>query len=320
MSLFISPRSQAGKALPALLIVLLLGGIAAGGWWGWQYYQQLVKAKSQLAEQVVALNAQLSRQHGETQAALAALEKKQADLAAEQVRERRVLSDLQSGGQQQWLLNEARALASLASQRLLLTQDHHAALRLLQAADNVLVRLDTPEVLPAREALAVDMDALRAAAGADVQGAVLRLGALRQQVSALAVPATEAPPERDLPDVDLPWWQDALQRLPISVHHHEGPVPLPLNQEQAMLVRLTLDGSLQQAQLALMQGRAKAYQQAIDNARQTVSQWFRVDDPLAQHFSVTLKQMDQEQWSYRLPEIGRGLAAIEVLRQKGGGA
>ncbi len=199
------------------------------------------------------MKGELASQRSQVQAALSGLEKEQAKLAAQMTKDRAALTDLKSGGQRLWLINEARALASLASQRLLLTQDALAARRLLKAADETLARLDDPAVLPARKALALDMETLSGASQVDVQGMVLRLGALRELVVELAVPA-EASPERETPDVDQPWWQDVLDRMPVTVRRHEGAVPLPLSGEQASLVRLTLDGSLQQAQLALMQG------------------------------------------------------------------
>jgi uroporphyrin-3 C-methyltransferase len=235
-------------------------------------------------------------------------------------KDRAALTDLKSGGQRLWLINEARALASLASQRLLLTQDALAARRLLKAADETLARLDDPAVLPARKALALDMETLSGASQVDVQGMVLRLGALRELVAELAVPAEASPPERDTPDVDQPWWQDVLDRMPVTVRRHEGAVPLPLSGEQASLVRLTLDGSLQQAQLALMQGRAEAYGQAVENARSTLEQWFRDDDPRAAQMQATLKEMGGASVAQALPQIGNGLAAIEALKRKEGGA
>ena len=126
--------------------------------------------------------------------------------------------------------------------------------------------------------------------------------------------------ERDTPDVDQPWWQDVLDRMPVTVRRHEGAVPLPLSGEQASLVRLTLDGSLQQAQLALMQGRAEAYGQAVENARSTLKQWFRDDDPRAAQMLATLKEMGGASVAQALPQIGNGLAAIEALKRKEGGA
>ncbi|MGJ3257665.1 MAG: uroporphyrinogen-III C-methyltransferase [Alcanivorax sp.] len=312
---------QTGKSVWVVLVVLVvLAALGAGGWWGWQQFQQMQKEKAGLAGQISELKAAMASQRSDVQGALSSFEKKQAELSARMVKDRAVLSDMQSGGQTLWLVNEARALASLASQRLLLTQDASAARRLLKAADETLARLDDPKVLPARQALAMDMEKLSGAGQVDVQGMVLRLGALRQITAELAVPVEEAPPERDMPDVSQPWWQDVLDRLPINVRHHEGAVPLPLSAEQASLVRLTLDGSLQQAQLALMQGRAKAYQQALDNARTTLAQWFREDEPRAAQMRKALKELGGNSVAQALPEIGAGLAAIEELKRKEGGA
>lgn len=312
---------QTGAARWLVLVILILAGVvAAGGWLGWQEYQRLQSDKADVVGQMETLKAEMAVQRSDVQGALAAFEKKQIELAAQRVKDQAVLTDMKTGGQKLWLINEARALASLASQRLLLTQDAMAARRLLEAADGVLARLDDPSVLPARQALAVDMDKLSRAGKVDVQGMVLQLGALRQTVAELAVPTEEAPPERDLPDTSQPWWQDLLSRMPVSIRHHEGRVPLPLSAEQASLVRLTLDGSLQQAQLALMQGRGQAYQQALTNAELTLKQWFRSDDPRASHMLDVIAEMGGRQVAYVLPEIGDGLAAIEALKRKEGDA
>ena len=303
-----------------LVVLVVLVAIGAAGWWGWKEFQRLQGEKAGLADQVSDLRADMASQRTELQAALASFEKKQAERDAQRVKDREALADMQSGGQTLWLVNEARALASLASQRLLLTQDAMASRRLLKAADETLARIDDPAVLPARKALALDMEKLSSAGQVDVQGMVLRLGALRRLVAKLAVPVEAAPPERDLPDVSQPWWQDVLDRMPVTVRHHDGKVPLPLSAQQASLVRLTLDGSLQQAQLALMQGRGDAYRQALDNARLTLEEWFRKDEPQAAHMLKAIKELSGSQVAHALPEIGAGLAAIEELKRKEGGA
>ncbi|MCK0153662.1 uroporphyrinogen-III C-methyltransferase [Alcanivorax sp. S6407] len=312
---------QTGMTRWLVLVILILACvIGAGGWLGWQEYLRLQADKADVVGQMEALQADMAAQRSEVQGALAGFEKKQAELAAQRVKDQAVLTDMKTGGQKLWLINEARALASLASQRLLLTQDALAARRLLEAADGVLTRIDDPSVLTARQALAVDMDKLSRAGKVDVQGMVLQLGALRQTVAELAVPVEEAPPERDTPEVSQPWWQDVLDRMPVTVRHHEGRVPLPLSAQQASLVRLTLDGSLQQAQLALMQGRGEAYEQALSNAEMTLKEWFRNDDPRASHMREVIEEMGGRQIAYTLPEIGAGLAAIEALKRKEGGA
>ncbi|BAP15235.1 MAG: uroporphyrin-III methyltransferase [Alcanivorax borkumensis] len=312
---------QTGVSLLAVLLVLVvLVALGAAGWWGWQEFTRLKNEKSGLADQVATVKSELTSQHRQVQAALSDLEKRQAKLAAQMTNDRAALTDIKSGGQRLWLINEARALASLASQRLLLTQDTLAARRLLKAADEVLARLGDPAVLPARKALAMDMEILSGASQVDVQGMVLRLGALRELVVELAVPAEALPSERDQPGVDQGWWQSVIDRMPITVRRHDSAVPLPLSGEQAALVRLTLDGSLQQAQLALMQGRADAYRQAVESAESTLKQWFRGDDPRAAQMQTTLKEMSGAQVAQALPQIGNGLAAIEALKRKEGEA
>ncbi|MEQ3637341.1 uroporphyrinogen-III C-methyltransferase [Alcanivorax sp.] len=312
---------QTGVSLLAVLLVLVvLAALGAAGWWGWQEFTRLKSEKSGLADQVATVKGELTRQQREVQAALSDLEKRQSKLGAQMNRDRAALTDIKSGGQRLWLINEARALASLASQRLLLTQDALAARRLLKAADQTLARLDDPAVLPARKALALDMEILSGASQVDVQGMVLRLGALRELVAELAVPTEASPAERSEPDGDQSWWHDVMDRMPVTVRRHEGAVPLPLSGEQAALVRLTLDGSLQQAQLALMQGRAEAYRQAIENAQSTLKQWFRSDDSRTAHMQSTLKAMGGANVAQALPQIGNGLAAIEALKRKEGDA
>ena len=135
---------QTGMTRWLMLVILILAGvIGAGGWLGWQEYQRLQADKADVVGQVETLKAAMAAQRSDVQGALAAFEKKQAELAAQRIKDRALLTDMKTGGQKLWLINEARALASLASQRLLLTQDAMAARRLLEAADNDLPALMT---------------------------------------------------------------------------------------------------------------------------------------------------------------------------------
>lgn len=303
---------------PLLILLIVIAALAAGGWWGWQQWQRLEGDRAELGQRVDTLQQALQQQRQDTQQqrqALQTLRDQQDRMEATQARDRQALSDVKQGGQRLWLINEAESLASLASQRLLLTGDAKAARRLLQAADKTLARIDDPNVLPARRALAVDMEKLNGALQVDVESLVLRLGALQDLVPDLAVPAREKPPISDQPEANPGWWQSLLSHMPVQIRRHQGKVPLPLTDTQASLVRLTLEANLQQAELALMQSRSRAYKQAIANTRQTLHEWFRDDDARARQMLNALDELGSRQVEQAMPEIGAGLAAIRELKR-----
>ena len=83
-------------------------------------------------------------------------------------------------------LNEVEQVLVLASQQLALAGNVQAALAALQLADAKLARLDRPQLVPLRRALARDMDRLKAVPYVDVAGMSLqaRPGARRHRCAA----------------------------------------------------------------------------------------------------------------------------------------
>ncbi|GAA5131276.1 uroporphyrinogen-III C-methyltransferase [Alloalcanivorax gelatiniphagus] len=317
-------RRQQGLSLwPLLVLIVILAALGAAGWWGWQQWQLLEKDRQGLGQRVETLRGELERRDQERRQAEDQLRQQQQQLEARMARDREALADVRQGGQTLWLINEAEALASLAGQRLMLTGDAAAARRLLKAADDTLARLDDPDALPARQALANDMEKLNGALQVDIQAMVLRLGALQSLVPDLALPERQAPPRQSPEPGQGSWWSRLLDQMPVTVSRHDGEVPVPLTETQAATVRLTLDASLQQARLALMQGRAQAYQQALDSANATLDQWFRDDQGRVKQMRAALEELGGQQVNQALPEIGAGLDAIrqlkrDVLKRDGG--
>jgi uroporphyrin-III C-methyltransferase len=318
----VAPRlRQRGATLVNVLLLLVIAAIAAGGWFGWQFLERLSLENQALREDIVALTASQQRSTDawakENADAGARLEKLEVELAVRGD----TLAALKRGGQRNWLLNEAQALASLAQQRLLLTADIAAAERLLGAADETLARLNDPTMLPARKALAADLEKLRGAKQVDVQGLILQLGALQQQVATLTVPVQardaaieeKTPPSSDMKS-DVSWWQQFLYTLPVTVRRQAAPLPLPLDAEQASTLRLYLDNALQQAQLSLLQNKPAAFQQAIGQARSALQSWLNVESSDVKHLDASLQRLAQTNAEQALPEIGLGLKAIKGLQ------
>jgi len=307
--------NQRGAALPWLLVVLLLAAGGGAGWYGWQYLQASTADNDQLLVEIdrLASRQQEQREHYDGQALQLAERLNGIDHSlAERDRQ---LAEMQEGGVRRWLVSEAEALASLAGQRLLLTADLAATRRLLEGADTTLARVSDPQVLLARKALATDIEKVRGAEQIDIAALVLRLAALQELVAELAVPALPQTPQADHALPQQPqWWQSLLHSLPIRIQHDPAGATLPLDATQAALLRLTLEGSLQQAQLALLQARPQVYRAAIDQANNLIRSRFASQDARAQHLLASLAELREQAVDQALPEIGTGLAAIRALK------
>ena len=305
-----SPLMQGGAALVNLLMLVCLAALLGAGWMGWQKWQVWQAQSARQSEQL----AQLQDTLGDLQAQRQAQAKQLDNLEARLSETTGALDQLRTGGQRDWLLNEAASLASLAQQRLLLTGDIDAADRLLAAADQVLARADDPAMLPARRALAKDRQALEGARQVDTPGLVLKLAALQERVAALTVTRAPAPALDKPAPAEGDWWDALVARLPVQVRQHDTAVPLPLNESQASLLRLTLNALLEQAQLALLQGRHGVYREALTQARAILADWFAADHPVARELDSTLANLAEEPVEQALPEIGSGLSALRQLQ------
>jgi uroporphyrin-III C-methyltransferase len=308
-------NSQRGAVSPWWLVMVLLLALGGVGWYGWQWLDNEHQMR-------VAMQAELDRLTRDQEEAEASFRQQGAEIALRIDTLDRMIDErdqqwraMQEGGQQQWLMSEAEALASLASQRLLLTADLAATRRLLESADMALTRISDPAVITARRALAIDIEAVRGAEQVDVAAVVLRLAALQQLVAELAVPAQPVLPEPAEPLPAAPtWWQRLLHSLPIRIQRDPGQSVLPLDQQQAALVRLALDNSLQQAQMALLQARPSVYHAALDQAERLLVGRFPGTDPRARQLRAALDELRTEAVQQALPEIGRGLTAIRDLK------
>lgn len=318
-------RRRSRWPLFLLLLILVAGGYSwyqLGPGFGLGEGEQ---AEDQLAEQSRRLDSlsgaqrSLQRDHGSRLDELVDQQRQLADR----------LESIEQGGRQGWVLAEAEALAALARQRLLLTGDVAAAERLIIAADQLLADLDDPDLIPVRAALARDRERLASAPRVDFEGLALRLSALQQQVPALVLPRRErrlAAADGEVTAADTlddgvesepaeqNWLLRWLEHMPLSVRRHEQRPPLPLDDQEQQLVRLSLEMALQEARLALLQGRSEHYRLALSQARILLSEWF-VASAEIDGFDNALAALEQEPVARAVPEIGAGHSAIRALRQ-----
>lgn len=297
-----------------LLVVIVIALLVWLAWCGWQ---RLDNRQQHTSQQLQVLQQRQAANEHTAASANQQLDNQLSTLQDQVLLHGQKIASFGKGGQSHWLLNEAKSLASLAQQRLLLTADLPATLKLLVASDATLSHIDDPRVITARKALAQDMAAVRAAQQIDTTALLLRLGALRQQLQQLTLPEASDMSHNLTPvptdNSHLGWWQRMLNRLPITIRRYKADLPLPLAPSQLAQARLSLSMDLQEAQLALLQGRSKVYVEALKQADSTLSEYFAATNATAKSLHAEFSELQQISINQALPQIGAGLEAIKAL-------
>src|SRR5208282_2997694 len=202
----------------ALLVVVLLA-IAAIGVNAYNRDRQLrTDVARRLAEEDADLKATRiaveSAQDNlrDAQAKIGLLESRLAESQTQQAALEALYREL-APSRDEWALTEVEQVLLLASQQLQLAGNVSAALAALQLADTKLQRLDRPQFVPLRRALARDMDRLKAVPFVDVQGLSLRLDQAISVVDTLPLTLEERlpAPALDVVTKDEPGWRRFLR-------------------------------------------------------------------------------------------------------------
>src|SRR6266567_4226796 len=147
----------------------------------------------------------------EAQAKLTLLENRLAESQSQQAALEALYREL-APSRDEWALTEIEQVLQLASQQLQLARSVPSALAALQLADSKLQRLDRPQFVPLRRALARDMDRLKAVPYVDVSGISLRLDQAIAGVDALPLALEERlPPPQEAPAKDESGWRRFLR-------------------------------------------------------------------------------------------------------------
>lgn len=304
-----------GGGLKFLVLLAIILGLAWYGWQQWQSYQHQAQLKQQQAAAALEQKNQQQKQWREEQQRLIdGLSAQVASLSDQAIAQGQRLAQLSNGGELAWLLNEAKTLASLAEQRLLLTADLPSTYQLLEAADKTLAQLDDPKALIARRALAADKERVRSAQQIDTTELLLQLGAMVDELQQITLPElTDKSKVAEAEEPEMGWWQTIISRLPLSIQRYEDDLPLPLSVTQLAQIRLSLSMDFQQAQLALLQGKPKMYSQALSQASQTLNTYFLQSDTRVKHLQSRIDELQAVDINQTLPHIGAGLEAIKAL-------
>lgn len=330
------PSGRSGNGLAILALLLGAAGVAAGGWGLWQvrHLQQVnqvqVDQVRQLNEQTEALQAreqQLSAQLGSLPPAGELEDRRRlvAQLQGDQHRLSQRLETVLGASRKDWRLAEAEHLLRLASLRLSALQDIASARALVEGADQILREQSDPAAFAAREQLARSLAALNSIEQPDRTGLFLKLAALREQVVQLNVLAPEFQAQGEsllglTADGDgasrwSQWWEQISRYFRIDFNADKNIKPLLAGQALSQ-VRLALSLALEQAQWAALNGEAKVYGQALDEARGVLLANFNRDNEQGRLMLDQLNALVKAPVTVNTPELTDSLAAVQAYIER----
>jgi len=270
------------------------------------------KAQTQLASDLRDAQAKftlLETRIAESQAQQAALEALYRDLAP---------------SRDEIALSELEQVLLIANQQLQLAGSVSSALTALQLADVKLQRLDRPQFIPLRRALARDIDRLKAIPYVDVAGMSLKLDQAIAAVDTLPLAMDErlpaAVPDKDAPPPDEPrWrrmlhdtWSDIRQLIRIEVTDRPAAPLVPVAQQYFLRENLKL--RLLTARIALLARDDASFQADLAASETWLKQYFDARAKPVQAVLGSLKQLAAAPMPGETPDLTRSLEALRVLR------
>lgn len=285
----------------------------------------------------------------ELQTKVAGLEAKQTETQAQQLSLQQLYQDL-SKSRDDWVLSEIDQVLSTANQQLQLSGNIQGALIALQNADRSLARLEKPQFVSIRRAIAQDINRLKALPNVDLTGIALRLDSVIGQVDKLplyadekpAIPAVKPKSQTRLPPREgngttrgatarsqfAEWWisvQDTWNswssemwgelKLLVRVRNVEQPDALLVSPAQAYFIRENLKLRLLNARLALLSRNEATFRSDMVAAQDAINKYF---DPLAkqtQSVQAILKQVQGSNLSIEMPGL-ESQAAVTNFKTK----
>jgi uroporphyrin-3 C-methyltransferase len=257
----------------------------------------------------------------DAQAKIALLENRLGESQAQQSALEALYREL-SPSRDEWALTEVEQVLMLASQQLQLAGNVRGALAALQVADTKLQRLDRPQFVPLRRALARDMDRLKAVPYVDVAGLSLRLDEAIAQIDALPLAIDErldAPPPPAPPQGESGWrrllrsaWQQIRQLVRIeNVDRPEVPLLLP---QQQFFLRENLKLRLLSARFALLFHDQANFRADLTAADAWLTKYFDTRSKPVQALQTLFKQLKATDMAAELPGLAASLDAVRVLQ------
>jgi len=268
---------------------------------------ELIKADSDLADDLKFLEEQLSSQSRQLDLVPARVERLERALEA--------IPGVADKAQSAWLLAEAEYYLRIGNAQLNLARNPDIALRALELADEKIRDVGDPGLVRVRRVLADEMAALRGVPRPDAEGIALTLSSLARSLAEL--PMTRQTPESygqaDRRDSAMSGWERAWQSVKDSLmsvvrvkRTDEVVVPLRTEIEESILLR-SMETELDVARLALIRGDAVLYRDALAGVQERLGRHFDGDAGSVQAAQKQLEQLYGAELPENLPDISTSL-------------
>jgi uroporphyrin-3 C-methyltransferase len=257
----------------------------------------------------------------EAQAKLTLLESRLAESQNQQAALEALYREL-APSRDEWALTEIEQVLQLASQQIQLARSVPSALAALQLADSKLQRLDRPQFVPLRRALARDMDRLKAVPYVDVSGISLRLDQALATIDTLPLALEERLPPQPAPAPsadEAGWrrflravWQDVRQLIRVeNLDRPEAPLLAP---QQQYFLRENLKLRLLSARFSLLFHDQQSFRADLNAADTWLRKYFDTRSPTVSTLQTLLKQLQLTDMAIEIPDVVRSLEAVRVLK------
>jgi len=257
----------------------------------------------------------------EAQAKLTLLESRLAESQNQQAALDALYREL-APSRDEWALTEIEQVLQLASQQLQLARNVPSALAALQLADSKLQRLDRPQFVPLRRALARDMDALKAVPYVDVPGISLRLDQSIAAVDTLPLALEERLPPQAMPAPpadEASWrrflravWLDVRQLVRIeNLDRPEAPLLAP---QQQFFLRENLKLRLLSARFSILFRDQQNFRGDLNAADAWLRRYFDTRSAAVVSLQTLLRQMQATDMASEMPDVLRSLEAVRLLK------
>lgn len=316
-----------------LWLLVAIAALALAGWQWFDTRQKLSDLQQEVTRKLVDFDTAHKEDHGAQkqtreqidalQNRLGALDGKLAEFQGQSTTLQTLYQDIARSREEVALL-EVEQSVTLAGQQLQLAGNVPVAALALQSADAQLARLDRPQYLPLRKAIANDLARLNSLPFVDAAGISLRLEQIILVVDKLPLAADGRPeklPENQKVADNLPWWQGTGSAMwqeikgLIRIQRFDRTDTALLAPGQGYFLRENLKLRLLNARLALFARDQWTFRNELKVSQELLAANFDANDKATQTAQSTLRQMTATDINVELPTLKDTQAALRGLRQ-----